>query len=539
MTETFDYVIVGAGSAGCVLAYRLSERGHSVCVLEAGPPDSSPYIRMPAGFMKTYNNPKLTWNFTYDGTENTYGRSFPFVQGKTLGGSSALNGTIYSRGQPWDYDNWARSGNEGWDFASVLPYFKRNESFMGGGEDVYRGRSGRLMTDVIQWRSPTTESFMKAAIETGSPANADYNGRVQTGTSWAQATVYQGRRWSAAHSYLHPARRRHGVRVITHALARKVLVEQGRATGVEYTLGNSPSVRTVLSRVCTVVSAGTVNTPRLLQWSGIGPADLLQELGIPVVAHVPGVGQNLNDHFAARVVMGARDGVDTVNGRGRGLPLVREVAAWLLRRPSILGMSVVSAYAFCKMDPASDVNDFTITFTPASLKEGMTRKLDDVPGVTLGAWIMRSRSRGFIRIRSRDVNEAPVIQPNYLDHEHDRRVIVAALRRVSEIASAPALRSILTHQIFPASACHTDDEWLDFARRSGMSTYHFVGTSKMGPASDPMAVTDPQLRLRGVANLRVVDASVMPAVPSGNTNAAALMIGEKAADMMLAEHARR
>lgn len=536
--EEYDYVIVGAGSAGCVLAYRLAERGHSVCVLEAGPPDSSPYIRMPAGFMKTYTNPKLTWNFTYEGGENIHGRRLAFVQGKTLGGSSALNGTIYSRGQAWDYDNWASLGNEGWDFASVLPYFRRNESFMGDGEDGVRGRDGRLLTDVVQWRSAAAQAFMKAAVETGSPANSDYNGRTQTGASWAQATVYKGRRCSAAHAYLHPARRLLGVRVITHALARKVLVEQGQAVGVEYTLGDSPSVRTVRSRVCTIVSAGTVNTTRLLQGSGIGPADLLQPLGIPVVANVPGVGSNLSDHYAARVVMRARDDVDTVNGRGRGLPLVREVASWMLGRPSILGMSVVSAYAFCKMDPASAENDYTVTFTPASFKEGMTRKLDTVPGVTLGAWGMRSRSRGYIRIRSKDMNEAPEIQGNFLSHEHDRRVMVAAMRRISQILEAPSLKPLLVDQLFPARACHTDDEWLDFIRGSGMSAYHLVGTCKMGPASDPMAVVDPQLRLRGVGRLRVVDASVMPAVPSGNTNAAALMIGEKAADMILADRAR-
>jgi len=383
--EEFDYVIVGAGSAGCVLAYRLAERGHSVCVLEAGPPDNSPYIRMPAGFMKTYTNPALTWNFSYEGGENTYGRSIAFVQGKTLGGSSALNGTIYSRGQAWDYDHWASLGNKGWDFASVLPYFLRNESFMGGGDDAFRGRSGRMLTDVVQWRSTAAETFMKAAVETGSPANPDYNGAVQTCTSWAQATVYKGRRWSSAHAHLHPARRRFGVRVITHALARRIIVEQGEARGVEYTLGSSPSLRTVRSRLCTIVSAGTVNTTRLLQWSGIGPADLLQELGIPVVSAVPGVGRNLCDHYAARVVMRVKDGIDTVNNRGQGLPLVREAAAWLLGRPSILGMSVVSAYAFCKLTPAAKENDFTIAFTPASFKEGMTRKLDDEPGVTLGA----------------------------------------------------------------------------------------------------------------------------------------------------------
>ncbi len=325
---------------------------------------------------------------------------------------------------------------------------------------------------------------------------------------------------------------------MTHAVARRILVEQGRAAGVEYGLGGRLDTRIVRARLSTIVSAGTVNSTRLLQLSGIGPADLLQGLGIPVVADLQGVGQNLHDHYAARVVARARDGVDTVNGRGQGLPLVREVVAWMLGRPSILGMSVVSAYSFCKIDPASPANDYTVTFTPASFKEGMTRKLDDVPGITLGAWGMRPQSRGFIRIRSRDFNDAPVIQPNYLDTDHDRQVMVAALKRVAEIMRAPAMQQIVAQQIFPAHACNTDDEWLDFIRRSGMTTYHLVGTCRMGPAPDRLAVVDAQLRVRGVAGLRVVDASVMPAIPSGNTNAATLMIAEKAADMILADSPR-
>ncbi len=534
--EQFDFIIVGAGSAGCVLAFRLAEKGHSVCVLEAGPPDSSPYIRIPAGFMKTYTNPALTWNFAYQGTEHIHGRTLAFVQGKTLGGSSALNGTIYSRGQAWDYDQWGALGNPGWDFASVLPYFKRNECFMGGGDEAVRGRTGQMPTDVVQWRMAAAECFVKAAQETGARANDDYNGRTQNGTAWAQATVYKGRRWSAAHAYLHPARKRLGVRVITGALARRVLVEGGRAVGIEYEQGGVH--KTVRARRETIISAGTVNSVRLLQCSGIGPADLLQGLGIPVVANVPGLGRNLNDHYAARVVMRARDGVDTVNRRGRGLPLAREVLNWALGRPSILGMSVVSAYAFCKLDDSETENDYSVTFTPASFKEGMTRKLDTEPGVTLGAWGMRPRGRGSIRIRSADIHEAPIIEAGFLAHERDRRVMVAAMRRIQQIVKAPSMQAIVSHQMFPANECHTDEEWLDFVRRSGMSAYHLVGTCRMGPDSDAMAVVDARLRLRGVGNLRVVDASVMPAVPSGNTNAATLMIAEKAADMIQEDIAR-
>ncbi|MCC7414221.1 MAG: GMC family oxidoreductase N-terminal domain-containing protein [Gammaproteobacteria bacterium] len=536
--DEHDYVIAGAGPAGCVLAYRLAAQGHSVCVLEAGPSDTSPYIRMPAGFMKTYDDPALTWRFTYRGTPNTYDRDVPFVQGRTLGGSSALNGTIYSRGQACDYDHWASLGNPGWDYASVLPYFRRNECFMGEGDDAYRGREGRLLTDVIQRRNAVCDAFIQAALETGSPPNPDYNGRSQTGTCYAQATVYKGRRCSAAHAYLHPARRQFGVRVLTHALVRRIVFEGGRAAGVEYLPGGRGEPRTVRARLCTIVSTGTINTVKLLQLSGIGPAERLQELGIPVVADLPGVGENLNDHYAARVVARARPGVDTVNGRGRGPALLGEIAAWLLGRPSILGMSVVSAYAFCKLAEDSPANDFTVTFTPASFKEGMTRKLDDFPGVTVGAWIMRPRSRGFVRVQSGDIHAAPIVQPNHLDAEHDRMVMVAALKRVSAIVKSKAMAHIVDRQIFPREPCESDAERLEFVRRHGLTTYHYAGTARMGPESDRQAVVDPRLCVRNVPGLRVVDASVMPTVPSGNTNAATLMIAEKAADMILADHAR-
>ena len=533
--QIFDYVIVGAGSAGCVLAYRLAEKGRSVCVLEAGPRDSNPYIRIPTGFMKTYNNPKLTWAFNHQGTEHTNHRSIPFIQGKLLGGSSAVNGMIYSRGQSSDYDLWARMGNEGWDYASVLPYFRRNECYMGGGDDAYRGRNGRLMVDRFPRPDALCDSFIKAAQETGIEPNTDYNGSHQNGVGYAQATIFKGKRCSAAHSYLHPAKKRFGVVVHTDATVRRVLIENGRATGVTYSLGQSDTTHTVKARACTIISAGTVNTTKLLQLSGLGPAALLQSLNIPVVADIPGLGENLADHYAARIVVRAKAGVDTVNGRASGLPLAREVLSWAMGKPSILAMTSAAVYAFCKTDPEHAENDYLLSFTPASFREGMTRQLDDVPGFTSGAYRVRPESRGFIRLQSSHFKDAPIVNPNYLAAESDRHILITALKHSTRILNAPAMSHVFERQLFPKEILNTDDEWLDFIKQFGLTTFHLVGTCKMGPVSDPMAFVDPRLRVHGIDGLRVVDASFMPTTPSGNTNAATLMIAEKAADMILAD----
>jgi choline dehydrogenase len=532
--ENFDYVIVGAGSAGCILAYRLSEAGHSVCVLEAGPPDNNPYIRLPAGIMKMSTDPSVTWQLKTEASANTNHRNIPFIQGKVLGGSSAINGMVYNRGQPSDYDNWAGMGNEGWDYASVLPYFRRNERFVDGGEAAFRGQEGPVPITVLSRKDSVCDSFIRGAVETGIPMNSDYNGRTQTGVGYAQGNIYKGRRWGTGYAYLKPARRRHGVRVVTHALARRVIVADGRAVGIEYTRGDNPNRLSVHARVETIISAGSVNSAKLLQLSGIGPSRLLQELGIPVVADLPGVGENLVDHYAARLVARVHDGVDTINQRAHGIPLLGEMARWALGRPSILSMSVMSVYAFFKANPNAMENEYLITFTPGSLKAGATRVLDDTPGISTGGYRLRPESRGYVRIRSNDSRDAPAVNPNYLDVESDRMIMIAALKRSQAILHSDAMKAIVKGQSFPANECRTDDEWLDFIRQYGMTTFHFVGTCKMGPATDPMAVVDAQLKVRGIAGLRVVDASVMPTTPSGNTNAATMMIAEKAADLILA-----
>lgn len=531
--DSFDFVIVGAGTAGCCLAYRLAEGGHSVCVLEAGPADSNPYIRIPSGIMKISADPRITWQFQMEGNPKTKGRKFPVFLGKTLGGSSAINGMAYNRGQRSDFDGWARSGNDGWDYESVLPYFRKSENYVSGGDDHYRGRGGPIPIEILQSKDQISDRFIKAAAETGIPLTNDYNGVEQEGVSYLQGAIYKGRRWSSAHGYLHPAKKQFGVDVRTGCLAERVVIAEGRATGVEYSRSGDPAMRTVHAKRSVIVSAGATLSPTLLQRSGIGSSGLLKEMGIPVVLDLPGVGENFSDHYSVRMVARIRGGLGTINERARGLPLVREVIKWALGQPSVLTQQSMSVFTFCKLDPKSDDTDYSLMFLPAALKAGMTRRLDDFPGVTGGAWQMRPESRGKIRIRSKDPQDAPVICPNYLDAEIDRRVLVAAIKHLAAVFRSAPMREIIQQITLPATECRNDDEWLDYVQSYGMTSYHPAGTCKMGPRSDPMAVLDARLRLHGIDGLRVVDASMMPTQPSGNLNAGVMMIAEKAADMIL------
>ena len=534
--ETFDFIIVGAGTAGCALAYRLAEAGNSVCVFEAGPPDSNPLIRIPSGIMKTSSNPNLTWRYEFEGSKNTKNRRIPAFFGKTLGGSSAINGMVYNRGQRSDFDGWAAGGAEGWDYFSVLPYFRKSENYLDNGEDQFRGRHGPVPVAKLKMREQIADRFIKSAQATGIPLTDDYNGREQEGVSYVQAQILNGRRWSSAHAYLHPARRKFGVDVRTKALVRRILIKDGRATGVEYGAWNSDELRTVVARKSTIVSAGALISPKLLQLSGIGSAKLLREMGIAVVRDLPGVGENMTDHYSLRMVARIKGGYGTINERARGLPLVAEIAKWLVGQPSVLAMTAMAIFTFCKSDKSSPETDYSLMFLPASLKAGMTRQLDNFPGVSGGAWQMRPESRGYVRIKSLDMREAPIIQPNYLDAEIDRQVAVRAIKHLDRVFKTDPLASLIEEITLPAGGCSTDDEWLDYVRGNGMSSYHPAGTCTMGSLSNPMAVVDSRLRVIGVRDLRVVDASIMPTQPSGQLNAGVMMIAEKAADMILEDY---
>lgn len=532
MNESFDHIIVGGGTAAGILAWRLGEAGRSVCVLEAGPPDRKFYHRVPAGFIKTLFDPDVTWQFQSEPNPNTCDRPIQFTQGRTLGGSSSVNGLVYNRGQAADFDHWAQLGNRGWGYADVLPYFRRTERRVGDADDVYRGREGRLAVTTSPWPSEVVDAFIASAEQRGHPFNPDYNGERQEGVGRYQSAIEHGRRVSTSRAFLHPARRAHRVDVRTNAMAQHVVLDGRRATGVTYRRGGGGDV-TVDARISVIVAAGAVNSPKLLQLSGIGPAELLLGASVAVAHSLPGVGENLQDHYSPRLVVRLRPGVSSLNAHVTGPALAIQVAKWMVGRPSVLKLSPALVHVFGKSVPALDNPDYSLVFTPGSYKQGFIGRLDTFPGMTCGAWQMRPESRGYVRISSIDPLMPPRLDPNYLGAERDRIVLIAALREARAILAGPPLRPLVDQELFPGPETQTDAEWLDFARRYGNSSYHLVGTCKMGPGSDPGAVVDDRLQVHGIDRLIVADSSIMPVIPSANTYASTMMIAEKAAAMIL------
>jgi choline dehydrogenase len=538
MSDTFDYVIVGAGTAGCILANRLSEdAGVTVCVLEAGPSDWHPYIHIPAGFIKLFHQPGLNWLYTQEPSEWTGGRAILAPRGKTLGGSSSINGHIYNRGQRLDYDGWAQRGNRGWGYADVLPYFKRVERRIGEGDDTFRGRQGSMTVTDIDQHHPLSEAFIAGAVSLGIPRNPDYNGTSQLGINYAQRTIHNGRRMSAARAFLHPAMKRPNLTVLTRVHATSLILEGKRAVGVRYRKdGRNGQLTEVRARREVILSGGTFNSPQLLQLSGIGEPEFLKSKGIEVRHALPGVGENLRDHYAPRVSVRVKNAA-TINERSRGVKLWNEIAKYFLGGKSILGLSPTQVYCFWKSDAALETSDIQLTFTPASYLEGQQGQLEMEPGMTSAPWQQRPESKGYVRIKSSDPFEQPAIQPNYLTEETDRRVLVAAMRLARRILKSKPLEPYYDYEDFPGGKVQSDDELLGAAEQRGTTTFHPMGTCRMGPANDPTAVVDDELRVRGLEGLRVVDASIMPMMLSANLNAGVMMIADKASDIIRAKAA--
>jgi choline dehydrogenase len=532
--DTFDYVILGAGSAGSVLANRLSADGEtSVCVLEAGGRDWHPFIHIPAGFIKTFYDDRVNWNYTMEPGAWTGGRRIHAPRGKTLGGSSSINGHIYNRGQNLDFDSWAQHGNRGWSYADVLPYFRRMERRIGPGDDTYRGRDGELIVTDIDWHHPLCEAFIEGAVQHGIPRNPDYNGGLQEGIAYAQRTIFKGRRVSASGVFLHPAMKRKNLQVRTRAHGTEIVLEGKRAVGVRYRVGGrNGAAHEVRARREVILSGGTYNSPQLLQLSGIGPPPLLTSLGIEVKHALTGVGENLRDHYAPRFVARVKN-VETINELARGRKLAGQIAKWLFTRKGILSLSPTLVYCFWHSSEATRSSDLQMTFTPASYLEGVQGQLEREPGMTVACWQQRPESSGYVRARSADAFDPPVIQANYLVEEFDQRVLLSGMKLARKLLASKPLQPYYLREDFPGPQVQSDDELMGAARERGTTTFHPAGTCRMGPASDAGAVVDDQLRVHGMEGLRVVDASIMPTMLSANLNAATMMIAEKASDVIL------
>jgi len=524
----FDYVIVGAGSAGCVLANRLSADGrHSVLLLEAGPKDTNLWIHVPLGYGKLFKEKTVNWMYQTEPEPELDGRTVFQPRGKVLGGSSSINGLLYVRGQHEDYDRWRQRGNAGWGYDDVLPYFKKAENQQRGA-DKYHGVGGPLSVSNLGHPDPLSAAFIDAAAETGLPVNPDFNGATQEGAGFFQTTTRGGRRASTAVAYLRPARGRGNLRVETSALAQRILFEGRHARGVEYR--QNGALRTATARKEVLVSSGAYNSPQLLQLSGVGPAELLKQHGIDVVLDAPGVGNDLQDHLQVRIVMRCTQPITLNDILNHPVRRVMAGARYAAFRTGPLTIAAGTSGAFFKTNPRLASPDVQIHFLPFSTDK-MGEKMHPFSGFSASVCQLRPESRGSLRIKSADPSVPPAIRINYLATETDRAAFVDGIKMLRKILAAPALKPFVIGEVEPGPKIASDEEILNFCRQRGSTVYHPTSTCRMG--NDPLAVVDQRLRVRGIEGLRVVDASIMPDLMSGNTNAPTIMIAEKASDMIL------
>ena len=477
------------------MANRLSANGkYSVCILEAGPPDWNPFIHIPAGFMKTLVNPNVNWLFKSEPSWGTDGRVIDIPRGKTLGGSSSINGMVFNRGQNLDFDVWAQKGNKGWSYSDLLPYFKKYEKRFGEFDDFYRGTQGELPITDLEYRDPLCEAFIKSAIEQGIPLNKDYNGELQEGVSYVQRTTRGRFRVSAAKAFLNPAKSRQNLQVITNAFVTKINFANKTAIGVEYLRGGRRGNKVnLIANKEVILSSGVIKSPHILHMSGVGPAEDLKKIGIDVIHDLKGVGMNLRDHFAPRLTARAKN-VETINEKSRGLKLLKEIGKYLIGKQSIVNLSPTLVYCFWHSNEEIRNHDLQMTFTPASYKEGVQSTLDTEPGFTVTAWQQRPESLGWVKSKTSDPFDAPLIQPNYLDAEEDKRVVVAGLKLSRRLMHSKALSPYFDYEVYPGIEKQSDEELLQVARERGTTTYHQMGTCRMGPQSDPTAVSYTHLR---------------------------------------------